>query len=87
MPLSEAIVCDPPFQDIILRELRLLANPGDAGVYNTNVVLSVQSIFQRHQNGIEGYRYHNPTTFALFSEIQHLPMVFCKVSWLDRFED
>lgn len=44
----------------------------------------MQSIFQRHQNGLEGYRHHNQATFALFSGIQHLPMVPCEVPWLDR---
>jgi hypothetical protein len=73
--------------DIRLCELKLLSNLGVAGVYNTNVILSTQSIFQRHQNGLEGYRNHNQATFALFSEIQHLPMVFCEVPWLDRVEE
>lgn len=73
------MVCDPPSLDIGFCELRLLVNPEVAGVYNTNVILSMQSIFQRHQNGLEGYRHRNQATFALFSEIQHLPMVFCEV--------
>jgi len=81
------MVCDSPSLDIRFCELRLLANLEVAGVYNTNVILSMQSIFQRHQNGLEGYRYHNQATFALFSEIQHLPMVFYVVLWLDRFEN
>ena len=78
------MVRDPPS---IPRELRLLANPEVAGVYNTNVILSMQSIFQRHPNGLEDYRHHNHAIFALFLEIQHLPMVFCKVPLLDRFKD
>jgi hypothetical protein len=63
------MVCDPQSLDVRLCELRLLANPEVASVYNTNVVHSMHSIFQHHQNGLEGYRYHNQATFALFSEI------------------
>jgi hypothetical protein len=74
-----AMVCDPQSLDIRFCELRLLTNPEVAGVYNTNVILSMHSIFQHHQNGLEGYRHHSQATFALFSEIQHLPMVFCEV--------
>ena len=81
------MVCDSPSLDIRFCELRFLANPEVAGVYNTNVILSIQSISQRHQNGLEGYRHHNQATSALFSEIQHLLIVFCEVPWLDRFED
>lgn len=80
------MVGDPPSLDIRLCELKLHSNPEVAGVYNTNVILSRQSIFQRHQNGLKGYRHHNQATFALFSEIQHLPVVFCEVPWLDRSE-
>jgi hypothetical protein len=81
------MVCDLPSLVIRLRELRLFANPEFAGVYNTNVILSMQSISQRHQNGLEGYRHHTQATSALSSEIQHLLMVFCEVPWSDRFED
>lgn len=81
------MICDPPSLDKGFYELRLLPNPEVAGVCNTDVILSKQSIFQRHQNDLEDYRCHNQATFALFSEIQHLPMVFCEVPWLDRFED
>jgi hypothetical protein len=68
-------------------EPRFLTNSDVASVYDTNAVLSMQRIFQHHQNGLEGYRHHNQATFASFSEIQHPPMVFCVVPLLDGFED
>lgn len=71
--------CDPQSLDGWFYEIRLLANPEVASVYDTNVILSTQSILEHHQNGLEGYRHHNQATFALFSEIQHLTMVFCEV--------
>lgn len=74
------MICDPSSLDIKFCELRLPANPEIAGVYNTNVILSMHSIFQHQPNGLEGYRHQNHATFALFSEIQHLPVVFCEVS-------
>lgn len=76
------MVCDPQSLDVGFCELRLLANREVAGVCDTNVILLMHSILQHHQNGLEGYRHHNQATFALFSEIQRLPMVFCEVPWL-----
>jgi hypothetical protein len=40
--------------DVKFCKLRLLANPEIASVYDTNVILSMHSIFQHHQNGSEG---------------------------------
>jgi hypothetical protein len=61
----------------VLHTIRLPVNREVAGVCNKNVILSMQSIFQRHQNDLGGYRNHNQAAFALFSEIQHLKMVYC----------
>jgi len=81
------MVCDPEPLDRRFCELSLLANPEVAGVYNTNVILSMHRILQHHQNGLERYRHHTHATFALFSEIQHLLMVLCEARWLAGFED
>ena len=81
------MACGPPSLDNRFCELMLLTYPDVVGVYNTNAIHSMQSISQHHQDGFEGYRHHNQATFALFSEIQHLPMVSCGVPRLDIFRD
>lgn len=57
-----------------------------SGVYSMYVILSTQSKFQPLRDSSGYQRHHSRSTFALFSEIQHLLIGFCNVSKLDYFE-